>query len=436
MRAISMGWSPRKLSPAAADTGGMYSSLLSIDFITTDHPPAYIQLDHRRRAEVEAEPEISVLFALVRLAGARARAVANGDTTPLIVYSTLEDPPPFLADAIAASGAFHERMEDCSRVALTARATPAELADRAFRELADRVAARYGIADRDDLLRALDADTQAAAPDLARDEAAYWIRVHELAAVAGELVRAHRGGSWVTTDRPGYPFELAYGDRNRARIVDRARRSIDEGNGRMIALVDAIREPATVDGPILPSLRSRDDAIHEDLTFRSLLDEAHCPNAPVIAYGRDSPKTFSLVRRTAPETRDVDALHAEALATLARQVVQVEELGGRGIYAVGGSYFASEKLLDVAFMRSLHERLGASLLAASVPRRGLMFVTSGHAVERVAQLEAMTRLAHAEPRSISDAVLLVGDGQIVGAVRTGAPPPKPRGLFRRLFGRG
>ncbi len=63
------------------------------------------------------------------------------------------------------------------------------LADRAFAELARRVAVRTGTRDLAIALRMLE-DQTIAAPPARDDELAFWSRVLELAALAGELLRA------------------------------------------------------------------------------------------------------------------------------------------------------------------------------------------------------------------------------------------------------
>jgi len=118
----------------------------------------------------------------------------------------------------------------------------------------------------------------------------------------------------------------------------------------------------------------------------------------------------------------------------------------RGL-AITGSFFATEKLLDPAFMRRLAARLGAELLAIGVPRRGLMVALD--AAQPQGPVAAMIRMVAEEhrrggSRGISPTVLLVHDGRVVGVARErgdddggGSEPdtPKKRGFFRRLFGR-
>jgi hypothetical protein len=124
--------------------------------------------------------------------------------------------------------------------------------------------------------------------------------------------------------------------------------------------------------------------------------------------------------------------------------VEIEELDVKGLTAgaVTGSFFATEKLLDRAFMRRLHDRLGSPALLASVPRRGLLLVAAFPDSSGVGLLAAFTESQARTSRSISGAMLLVNDGEVAGFLKIARPepgadpaPPKKRGFFRRLFGR-
>src|ERR1044071_5942796 len=115
----------------------VYSSLTKIDIVTDG--PEYIQTDHRSRDEIEATPELSVLFALARVCNARRY---NAASQPTVVY-VVNDAPPFLEEAVAAAGGLLERKDDhVRRTPAPASATAAELADRAYRGLAERVQRR------------------------------------------------------------------------------------------------------------------------------------------------------------------------------------------------------------------------------------------------------------------------------------------------------
>jgi len=410
----------------------VYSSLTKIDIVTDG--PEYIQTDHRSRDEIEATPELSVLFALARVCNARRY---NAASQPTVVY-VVNDAPPFLEEAVAAAGGLLERKDDRTRrTPAPASATAAELADRAYRGLAERVQRRLGAADSTAALRALEAELAASRPTLEDDEVGYWTCVCELSALAGEIMRAAHPGAWVASEHPDIPFGFSRGDAGVAMPTNRAQRFLADGEGEsmfhLLASEADLRTRPAGGGPLLPSLRARADAAAMGMVFRPLFDHpADLVDVPVIGYGHDTPTSFSFTRATGRE--DVAALHAEALRNLATQDATVESFAvdGATVLVVGNSFYAAEKLLDVAFLRSLHERLGTRI-AVAVPKRGLLYAT---AVDNVAILRAIAASEASGSRSISSAVLLVNDGVVVDVARVeDDPAPRKRGWLRRLLSR-
>lgn len=426
----------------------MYSSLQKIDIVVDETPPLYVQTDHRTRDEIEAEPEISVLFALARILNARAYGVSK-QLDPTVVYVALDDDPPdLLREAIGAAKGVLERGSDRTRIQLPATTTPAELADRAFGNLARRVARRVGLTDMSAVLTALEAETVLDPPDVEEDEIGYWTRVCELCAVTCEVLRTKRGGKWVDCDRAEIPFGFSSGGDGIMLPSNRAQRFISDGEGesmfQLIATDEEMRTYNSETSPVLPSLRARSEAIAQQMVWKPLLGEGdRFEHLPVIAYGRDTPSAFSIAT-TINATHDVEQLHAEALVNITKQDVTIDPLDIDDIklLAVSGSFYATEKLLDQKFMKGLQTRVGQPLLAVTVPRRGLMFVTGAITEPRgMAILRAATHHESGTSRSISEAILLVQDGSVVGEARLDNPdplpdPPKKKpGFFRRLLGR-
>jgi hypothetical protein len=430
----------------------MYSSLHKIDFAAkSPNGPLYVQTDHRSADEIAAEPEISTLFALTRILLARAHGAKQPGPAPTIVYASPGEVPSFLVEVLASAGARLSvgDIKDHRELAAVDIA-PATLADRAFAALAARVQRRVGLTDPAAALKALEAETLADPPDVDDDEITYWTRVLELAAVVAEIIRARRGGHWIESEGADIPFGFECPDAGTMLPTNRAQRFIDDGEQEsmfhLLASFDDLEIPEH-ERPLLPSLRHAADAMLEDMIVRPLLAKATDPELPVIAYGTDMPTSFGLLR--ASRTDDRDELHARAIANLANQTVEIEELdlGGFRFLAITNSFFATEKLLDQLFMRQLHARLGAPLLAASVPRRGLMFVTDAAPSDpprAMSILAAITDKESATSRRISKAILLVSEGAVVGHAQVGtgetedepAPaPPKKRGLLERLFGK-
>lgn len=449
-------------SPRAPRGLRLYSSLDKIDLLA-DEPGGVLvaQTDHRRRDEIEAEPEVSTLFALIRVLCPRQVMEREGRKVADIVYVAFDEPPPFLTDALASVGAVLEVIPDKQRRRLPpAEETTEQIADRAFAGLARRVCRRVGITDPAAALRVLEGESLADPVERDDDEIAYWTRVLELTAMVVAVIRARHPGQWVITDKADVPFGFSLGDGQLVLPGNRAQRFLEDGeNESMFLLVGSTDEIAArnasgaPEGPLLPSLRSKKEAEASSLLWRPLLRGEH-DDVPVIAYGADGDQTFGLLQRPKHEPR-AEEVHAKAMANVRGQDVDVQELevGELEVLAVSGSFFATEKLLDPVFMKELHERLGAPLLAVGVPRRGLMFVASAvQEPQRIGILAAMIGHEHEKggSRAISSAVILVSDGEPTGIAlpypsrpllddaaprRDTAPEQKKPGFFRRLFGK-
>lgn len=440
----------------------MYASLDKLD-LEVDGPRRFVQTDQRGNGELAETPELTTLFALARVLNPR-RLPDAGDVP--VVYVVVEDEPPAcLLDALGATGALLQvGTKGTARPVPAGELTADELADRAFRGLAQRVARRVGLTDMATVLRALEAETTAEPPRQDEDEPGYWGRVLELAAVTCEVVRARSGGRWEIHHHADLPFGFATrpgggttpaGAPGAGGIIlatNRAHRFLADGEDEsMFDLLTADREVSegaleADDLPILPNLRARGEARTAGLAFRPLFTGApEDDRFPVVVYGHDTPQTFGAFR--AERAGDLDVLHDRALANLAGQEVTVEELEleGMTVIAVSGSFYAAEKLLDRGFLRGLHRQLGHDVLAASAPRRGLAFFTAVTRADKreVLALKALTVQESRTTRAISDALLIVKEGELVGHIviddgptdEPPAPPPKKQGWLARLFGR-
>lgn len=423
----------------------MYCSLDKIDLAAqVDGKAIAVQTDHRGRGEIEAEPELSVLFAMARVLNARQQAAS--------VQYEIAAAPRFLAEAIAAAGG-NDVAPSETRVG--------SIADAAFAQLARRAAARTGSRDLAIALRMLE-DQTTAAPPARGDEAAYWTRVLELAALAGELLRAKYPGHWVQTDRAQVPFGFQLTTGHAVMFpTNRAQRVIEDGAGEslfklLVAADETVHNPAsTSDSRLMPSLRARRDVQLDEVVWKPVLADDVPSDLPIIVCGIDGESTFGMIRREALG-RPAEAALAEAVANLAEESVEVEQLalGELDVALVTGSFYAAEKLLDRALMSELHEELEADLLVAATPARGQLLVAAAtEDPTHLAQFTQLARRRHDEAggRAISPAVLLVARGRVAGYVRgpgdhddkaerasTRAetqPGTKRTGFLRRLFGR-
>ena len=376
-----------------------------------------------------------------RVLNARSQLIMDGATTTAVHYVVAEDPPPVLREALAATGAVIERVTEGSDQSSGRLIEPlgegsehaaSALADRMFAALARRAAIRVGSRDLAMALRMLEDQTFAAPPSRIDDEAAYWQRVLELAALTGEVLRAKHPdiGRWVQTDRAIVPFGFQISSGEGAAVMfptNRAQRVVEDGGDESMLLLilaaeEAIEHPPDAStGKLMPSLRARETVELDEVIWRPLLDENESIHLPIVVCGVDGENTFGMIRRDALG-KDPDAAGAEALTNLAAEPVTVEEIHAEGmvILVVGGSFYAAEKILDREFLRPLHDELDATVMAAATPARGLLMLTSADDPSSLHRFAALVQLRHDDSggRAISPIVLLVTDGEITGTLST------------------
>jgi hypothetical protein len=415
----------------------VYCSIDKIDLAArVEGRPIAVQTDHRRRAEIEQEPELSALIAMARVLNARTHMSAEGHPSAAVHYAIAEEPPAFLREALSACGSTLERDRILEALGTHDELAVNMLADRCFAALASRVKVRVGSRDAAIALSMLEQQTYAAPPDR-DDEAGYWRRVLELAALAGELLRAKYPGRWVQTDRAVVPFGFQVGSGTAVMFpTNRAQRVIEDGPDEslfklLLAAEETVyRQADAASSRLMPSLRHRGDIELDEVTWRPLLDDASPVDLPVVVCGVDGENTFGMLRREALP-KPPDLAFEDALVNLGDEEVEIDELevGGLPIVVVTGSFYAAEKLLDRSFMAELHPLLDAELLIAATPARGCLLVTA--AVDDAASLSrfaSIVRARHADAggRAISAAMLLVERGDVAGYVRGPGDPEAPR----------
>ena len=450
----------------------MYCSIDKIDLLSPTPgmggKSIAIQTDHRSGEEIEAEPELSALFAMARVLNARCHLAEDGHGDDAAVHYVLPDEvPSMLRDALTAVGATLDRAasdrRDLEWLGPASKDAVETIADHAFANLARRAASRVGTRDLAMALRMLEDQTFADPPERT-DEPVYWQRVLELAALAGELLRAkypHAHG-WVQTDRAMVPFGFGIDASTVMFPTNRAQRVIEDSDESLFKLLLAAEEtmrdaPDVKTGRLMPSLRDRRSVELDEIVWRSVLTEASAPSdLPIVVCGIDGENTFGMIRREAIETEHTpDTAMARALENLATEPVDLEEVrfGELHLVIVTGSFYAAEKILDTALIDRLHDRFDSDLLAAAVPLRGVLIVTTAQLdTSQMARFAALvaTRYEEAGGRAISPTILLLRGGQIAGFVHderadradtapvradTSPETPKRPGLLRRLFGR-
>lgn len=435
----------------------MFSSLDRADMVVSHtRGRRCFQTDHRSAAEIQQEEEVSILFALTRVLGPMIKVAADE-----VVYLCAEPPPEFLQRAVAAAGGMLQIKEGPALVYEGLLNQPEEFADDAFRRLAHRVLRERNVSLDESALEALVREL-VPAPNKETDEPVYWTRVVELAAVMGELLRAKFGGRWVTEPLPTtipFAFRLEVGGSAKyvlSNVAGKAERFL--ANGARDSLASLLHSAADQEqrsppsGPVFLMLKAFEWPDHETLASRPLTTWRD-PRAvmPWVTYGKTLPNLFGHFSKDNLDARAIEALHTHALESL--KTVSVEELalhqGGLEVRAFFGPFYAAEKVLDIDFMRGLHERSGSPSLVAGIPRRGLLYVMDARVkptLLRVFCSMCQMQYARGESEPISMTPLLIEDGQITGFVwvrpqgdaklvrAAELDTASPRAFFRRLFG--
>jgi hypothetical protein len=84
----------------------VFLSLDRVDIVLKPGPdggPRCVQTDYRIAAEIEQEPDISVIFAIIRVLNSK-RIVEPGSPEPVVICSSPERPPTSSSGAIRAAG--------------------------------------------------------------------------------------------------------------------------------------------------------------------------------------------------------------------------------------------------------------------------------------------------------------------------------------------
>jgi hypothetical protein len=224
----------------------MFSSLDRIDIVLKEKAgrKQYVQTDHRTAEEIEQEPELSVLFALVRILNPK-RMAEEGEPEPVVLYSAMNPPPEFLRRAIRAAGGLLTIGRSTDPEPEEGVAPPLEeVIASAFANLARAVATEHGVELTLEGLEAVESALAESAGDPDDDEIAYWSAVMKLGSFGGELIRTTNGGRWEVVDSGSLPFALSTRFRGEEATVNPLGKAIKRfANGEedsLVALVNVV----------------------------------------------------------------------------------------------------------------------------------------------------------------------------------------------------
>jgi hypothetical protein len=226
----------------------VFSSLDRADIVLKPGPDGrqqYVQTDHRTAEEIEQEPDLSTLFAIIRILNPK-RMAEDGSPEPLVIYSAQEPPPDFLRRAIRAAGG-QLVVGDAQQPVSDQGEPPAlgEVIESAFANLARAVATEYGTSQSPEGLAVVERALAELAGHPEEDEVVYWSAVVKLGSFGGEVVRASNGGRWVVVDSGTLPFALTTRFRGGEATVNPLGKAVKRfENGEedsLVALVSLIR---------------------------------------------------------------------------------------------------------------------------------------------------------------------------------------------------
>ncbi len=430
----------------------MYSSLQKLDIVVQDpeRGPLAVMTDHRTPEEIEGEWDLSVVFVAVR-----ARAALLCGQVKAVRFAFLHAPSPRMVAFARSCGAEVEAGMG-TPVLEAAPDLPAAtaLVEAAYLRLGRAALDEHGLAPDLPGLQGLEerlGEVTPEGPD-GEGELAYWTNVARLGGAAALVAKALFGGELVADDDLAGPIPFRWSQGGAlTNLFGRAATYLDDDPGvapsKLVALVGGQQEP---DGDVMlhfrpPGWEGLDLALTVPLFDDPDRFGAHA--LPVVALVIDLPTATKTMGKDTPPD-EVAALREQALENNRRLPVELQQVDGVGtpILVVHGHYYAAERLLDAPFVGELAERLGATLLLAAVPKKGLLMVQS--AMVEPAAVAAFTNAVRGQydrgqpAERLSPEVMLVqADGRLVGLSRLREspgqlPPPRKKGLWARWFGSG
>ena len=167
---------------------------------------------------------------------------------------------------------------------------------------------------------------------------------------------------------------------------------------------------------LLPILKTSDYRKDEKLQFKEFLFNDAI--APVVAYGKDSGN--AMVYEGAANESDLyarfPAIKKEALANLKAIDVpyQITEAEGTNVLFAEGHEYASEKILDKAYMIKIAADLKCDTLMVGIPFKGVLMAIDSNSEMRL-KLPVIVKQYFDNPQQdpISDKVFLVQNGEVV-----------------------
>lgn|GEM_PF-1458076 len=175
-------------------------------------------------------------------------------------------------------------------------------------------------------------------------------------------------------------------------------------------------KPLVTMGKLMPILKPAGYRANDPLFFREPLFESS--DAPVVAFGIDDDDTimYQGASDDADYAQKLPAVREEALKNLAdvKTSIDLQDTGNTRVAFVMSSEYASEKILDKAFMQDLGSRIGSTSLMVGIPFKGLLIATDANGDIRL-KFPVIIKRYYDDPQddALSDKVFLVQDGEVM-----------------------
>jgi hypothetical protein len=169
-------------------------------------------------------------------------------------------------------------------------------------------------------------------------------------------------------------------------------------------------------GQLMPILKPAGYRKEYTLFFKKLLFDN--PSSPVIAFGVDQGNRIDYEGASNQEEYDqkLPVIEEQSLQNLKEVTPDIEfqDFEGSKIAFVTGHEYASEKIIDVAFMKELSTKLGADSLMVGIPFKGQLIAIDANGNLRL-KFPAVIKKHYDNPQQdpISEHVFLVQYGDVI-----------------------
>ncbi len=168
---------------------------------------------------------------------------------------------------------------------------------------------------------------------------------------------------------------------------------------------------------IIPILKPSGYREEETFLFKENLIDSEV--SPIIAYGKDLGEM--LIYESASDAKDFDErfplIKVDAIKNIESIDLKCEitEIENSKILFVEENEYASEKILDVNFMKQIAEDLDCSTLMVGIPFKGMLIAIDANSPLRL-KLPVLVKKYFDNPQQdrISDKIFLVQDGVVIG----------------------